>query len=252
MVSVTQRIKQIKQPRGGYIPPKSFQKIEMKKIGKLEEEENIHASLVGLAVDYLSRFINGSTIDEAFEISLRGALLLNIDEFENAKKLAENILGLDENSIISACKLVGYDVVFRNGKIGYKPVEYINPDEKTIKNIKIMVERSINFFSEYGPVISDGFTFEGGYTNLINKGDGDFLTKDTLWDFKVSKLNIKTEHTLQLMIYYLMGVHSIHSEFNSINKIGIFNPRLNTVYIQDISEIPEDIIFEIENKIIGY
>lgn len=252
MVSVTQRIKQIKQPRGGYIPPKNFQKIEMINSEELDKEENIHASLIGLSVDYLSRFINGSMVAEAFEISLRGASLLGLDELRKAEKLAGNILGLDENSIISACKLVGYDVVFRVGKIGYKPVEYIIPDRNTINNIRIMVERSIKFFSEYGPIISDGFTFEGGYTGLIDSGDGDFLTEDTLWDFKVSKSNITTAHTLQLMIYYLMGTHSIHDEFNSINKIGVFNPRLNIVYILDISKISEALIFEIETEVIGY
>ena len=125
-------------------------------------------------------------------------------------------------------------------------------DGNTINNIRIMVERSIKFFSEYGPIISDGFTFEGGYTGLIDSGDGDFLTEDTLWDFKVSKSNITTAHTLQLMIYYLMGTHSIHDEFNSINKIGVFNPRLNIVYILDISKISEALIFEIETEVIGY
>ena len=30
------------------------------------------------------------------------------------------------------------------------------------------------------------FTFEG-YTSIIDSGDGDFLTEDTLWDFKVFK-----------------------------------------------------------------
>ena len=32
-----------------------------------------------------------------------------------------------------------------------------------------------------------GFTFDGAYTNVIGSGDGDYLTKDTLWELKVSK-----------------------------------------------------------------
>jgi len=115
-----------------------------------------------------------------------------------------------------------------------------------------MVERSVRFFTEYGPVITNGFSFEGGYSGLIDSGDGDFLTADTLWDFKVSKSNITTAHTLQLMIYYLMGVHSIHDEFNSITNIGVFNPRLNMVYMLDISKISEALISEIETEVIGY
>ena len=53
MSSVTQRIKEIKQPRGGYIKPSQFklQKIDDEKI--LNEQENVHASVIGMAVDYL-------------------------------------------------------------------------------------------------------------------------------------------------------------------------------------------------------
>ena len=62
MSSVTQRIKKIKQPRGGYIKPSQFklQKIDDGKI--LNEQENIHASVIGMAVDYLTRFIMGTDI----------------------------------------------------------------------------------------------------------------------------------------------------------------------------------------------
>ena len=49
-----------------------------------------------------------------------------------------------------------------------------------------MVERSLKFVEEYGPIILEGFTFEGGYTDIVQAGDGDFITEDTLWDFKVT------------------------------------------------------------------
>ena len=115
-----------------------------------------------------------------------------------------------------------------------------------------MVKRSILFFNRYGPITKDGFTFEGGYTKIIDSGDGDFLTSDTLWDFKVSKNKPTSLHTLQLLIYYIMGTHSIHSEFNSIKKLGIFNPRTNCVYLQNISSIPQLIIDEVSINVIGY
>lgn len=85
--------------------------------------------------------------------------------------------------------MVGYDVCFRAGIIGYKPVEEINPDKDTIENIVTMINRSLSFWKEYGPITKDGFTFEGGYTDTISTGDGDYLTKDTLWDFKVSRMS---------------------------------------------------------------
>ena len=252
----------VKQPRGGYINKKQLN-IETLDDGKtLNEVENIHASLVGLAVDYLTRFMMGTPVEEAFKISLQGALCLDLflDRASNKKGLAKanaiyllkDIKGLDNKSITNACKLAGYDVCFRAGIAGYRPVEEINPDTATIENIAIMVNRCLSFWKKYGPIIKDGFTFEGGYTNTVSSGDGDYLTKDTLWDLKVSKSEPKTQHTLQLLMYYIMGCHSIHSEFKSIDKLGLFNPRMNKVYIANIASVSLETIKEIEDDIICY
>ena len=73
MVSVTQRIREVRQPRGGYLPAKDFSKIELDDGVNLYSQENVHPSLIGLSVDYLSRFMNGSPKERAFAISLRGA-----------------------------------------------------------------------------------------------------------------------------------------------------------------------------------
>ena len=79
-------------------------------------------------------------------------------------KLVDAVIGLDDNSIINACKLAGFDVARRAGVAAYRPVETILPDHETISNIRIMVERSASFLKEFGPIVKDGFTFEGGYT----------------------------------------------------------------------------------------
>ena len=249
MTSVTQRIKQITQPRGGYLKLSEFERIEFTD-NEILKEENIHSSLVGLAVDYLTRFMLDASLEEAFKISILGARI--IGEEKKAHKLLESIKGMDDLSICCACKLVGYDICFRSGPLGYKNVDDIEADADTIKNIKIVVKRGILFFKKYGPIIRDGFTFEGGYTDIINMGDGDFLTFDTLWDFKVSKNKPTSVHTLQLLIYYIMGKHSIYKEFQSISKLGIFNPKLNCAYLKDVSDISQDVIDEVSRKVIGY
>ena len=60
MSSVTSRISQIKQPRGGFLKP-SDMRVEDQNDGiTLNVQENIHASIIGMAVDYLTRFMNGS------------------------------------------------------------------------------------------------------------------------------------------------------------------------------------------------
>lgn len=250
MTSVTQRIKQIKQPRGGYIKPKQFTVTSLDDHTQLCEAENIHSSLVGMAVDYMTRFTIGATVEDAFRISLLGANIIN--QTECAQKLLKKIKGLDDTSLTAACQLSGYDVCFRAGVMGYRPVEEIIPNMQTIANIRTMVNRGENFIKQYGPILRDGFTFEGGYTNLVSSGDGDFLTENTLWDFKVSNKGPTNAHTLQLLIYYLMGKHSIHKEFQNIKQLGVFNPRLNNVYLLAISNIPSSIINEVSKDVIGY
>ena len=260
MSSVTQRIKEIKQPRGGYIKPSQFklQKIDDEKI--LNEQENVHASVIGIAVDYLTRFVMGADVLEAFKISYMGARVAESmskqkSALKTAQKLLVGIKGLDNNSVINACKMVTYDVWYRNpmGAMLAKGVEETNPDLETIENIQIMVERSVKFWEEFGPIIQDGFTFEpNGYTDTVNTGDGDYLTVDTLWDFKVSKSKPTNKHTLQLLMYWIMGQHSGQKIYKNITRLGMFNPRLNFVYTLDLADIAPEIIEEIERDVIGY
>ena len=260
MSSVTQRIKEIKQPRGGYIKPSQFklQKIDDEKI--LNEQENVHASVIGMAVDYLTRFVMGADILEAFKIYWMGAkdaesMFKQKSALKTAQKLLVGIKGLDNNSVINACKMVTYDVWYRNpmGAMLAKGVEETNPDLETIENIQIMVERSVKFWEEFGPIIQDGFTFEpNGYTDTVNTGDGDYLTVDTLWDFKVSKSKPTNKHTLQLLMYWIMGQHSGQKVYKNITRLGMFNPRLNFVYTLDLADIAPEIIEEIERDVICY
>ncbi|GBU10969.1 hypothetical protein AwErysi_05850 [Erysipelotrichaceae bacterium] len=252
MVAVTQAVKRTSQPRGGYIPPKIMEAVSIESLTKLNgmESENIHATTVGLAVDYLTRFMNGSQKNEAFKISLMGSH--NAGEHDKAEDLLDKVVGLDDISITAACQLVGYDVCYRAGTAMFKGVDSIFPNKPTCENIKVMVERGVTFIKQYGPIVKDGFGFEGAYTRKITIGDGDFLTKTTIWDFKVSKSNPTNKHTLQLIIYYLMGKRTQHKEFEDVEKIGIFNPRLNMVYTLEVSKISSKIIEDIEKNVIGY
>ena len=69
MTSVTSRIKEIKQPRGGYLNPSSFDEIELNDGVILNNVENIPANIIGLVVDYISRMKMGDNKNDAFKIS---------------------------------------------------------------------------------------------------------------------------------------------------------------------------------------
>jgi len=250
MYSVTQRIKSIKQPRGGYINPRMFEVFQLDSYETLNEAENISPIIVGEVVDYLTRFMLGSSLEDAFKISLIGAY--QAKELKKASSFLVNIKGLDDNSIFNASKLAGYDVVFRAGLVFYKGVDQINPDKNTINNIRVMVNRSLKFFNDWGPVTLDSPTFEGGYSETVSTGDADFLTKDTLWDMKVSKNKHTSKHTLQLLMYYLMGKRSIHKEFESVDTIGFLNPRMNTISVLKVKNIEQNTIDIVSKEVLGY
>lgn len=136
--------------------------------------------------------------------------------------------------------------------MGYVPVSQIKPDKDTVENVRIMVERTLKFFKIYGPVTKDGFTFEGGFTKIIGAGDGDFLTADTLWDLKVLRNHFTKNNTMQLLIYWRMGLRSDYETFKTIKYLGIYNPRKNKVFKYDLSNLSEETIRIVDDEIIGY
>ncbi len=248
-MTVMGRVKSYKQPYGGFIPPRSLKCVQFEDAADLGPE-NVNATIVGTAVDYLTRFMLGDSVDEAFRISLLGAMSAGC--FDEVHDISCNITGLDDASITVACIIVMFDSYYRAGVAPSQNPFDLRADESTRANIRTMVQRGLSFFEKYGPITDSAPRFPGGYTTTVTNGDGDFLTKDTLWDFKVSKSKPTSQHTLQLAMYYLMGKHSSNEHFETIDKIGIFNPRLNAAFILNMSDVPEDVIRTIEKDVIGY
>jgi len=78
-----------------------------------------------------------------------------------------------------------------------------------------------------------------------------FLDTWHSYQFKYWSVN-NSGYTLQLLVYYIMGMHSIHKEFKSIKNLGIYNPRMNKVYTIDIGTISKLVIVEVSKEVIGY
>lgn len=248
-VSVTRRIRDVVQPPGGYIDPRSLKETKFDDGVKLGEE-NIPAQIVGLAVDYLTRLSMGATLQEAFFPSIYGGMIAG-KPLEVAEYMA-GIRGLDDESIENACRTCMFDSYYRAGRAPRTDPEFTFVNHQTCENIRTMIERSRRFIQLYGPITEYGPKFPGGYTDTVSKGDGDFLTRDTLWDFKVSKNLPTKEQTLQLAMYLIMGKHSTNDNFRTVKNIGLFNPRLNVVYTLNISEISPETLRRIEREVIGY
>lgn len=298
--SVTSRINEIRQPAQGYLNP-SQMKVTEYDDGKILGAENLPPTIIGLVVDYLTRYEIGYPAKLAFAPSIQGYinkcqmlgihiercgddaewdeeyLKANVNNFGNkwtamvagvsAFKLLSRIThGLSSDAISAACQLVAYDTWFRNPFRAFTEslsttIRDNLPDEQTMQNIRIMVYRSIEFLKRCKRLLA-GFTFEerdmygnvlhSGYTDIVSTGDGDYLSEDTVWDFKVSKYPPTKDNTLQLLMYYLMGKHSGIKKFEPITRIGVFNPRLNASYVTDISDVPAEVLTTIEQKVICY
>ena len=152
--------------------------------------------------------------------------------------------------ISSAVQLTAYDDVYR---AGITDIKRLSPDAATIENIEIMVNRGVSFLKHSGSEIKTGLTFEGGYTDVVVNGDCDYVTDNSLIDFKVLHGNVTKNHTLQILMYYLLGLHSIHSsEFQKVKWLAIFNPRKNVVHYVNVRRIPEVVINEVSREVIGY
>ena len=245
MPSIYQRISEIKQPRGGIISINDFIKTEFIDNKILFPLENLSAQLIGSIIDYLSRFLLTNSIEKSFVNLLLGGWLAN--EKDKAIKLSERIKGIDDKSIICACKLTGYDVARRyQGKerMKYINTNDINPDPNTIANIKIMANRTHDFFAKdksnlvCGKVIGDlKFKY---LRDQFGTSEIDIMTKDTIWDIKTSIYKPTSRNVLQLIIYAIFAKFSNDNDFKHIKKVGIYNPRLNRSYIYELSNISQN------------
>lgn len=255
MYSVTQRIKQIKQPYGGYINKKLFN-VNYLNGDELDiKQENISPSTVGLVVDYLTRLHFEKDIFKVFDISLRGFNLNNVIERDIYNQLIDLLVSVKLHTIRSdelikvACLVAPYDAIYRAG-IPANQIASKMPNEATIRHIRIMVNRTIKLF-ENSKQLFTNITFSEGYTDVISTGDGDFATEDTIYDLKVSKQGLNSKQTLQIYLYYLLAKRSCQNKYKNINKIAIYNPRLDVEYICNVKDISEDIEQDVKYNVMG-
>lgn len=257
MASVTQIASSVKQPRNGFVPISEFEVERFEYESVFLGEYSIAPGIVGLAVDYGTRLALGLKPLDVFSAALEGARLASqrgnaIDLLESLDLESIHKGDFSDKDITTICRLSGYDGVARSGARLEKPVNSITPDASTRSDIRELISRTTGFFDEHGPVISEGFTFEGGLTDSATAGDGDYLTADTLWDLKTSKRKPGKDETLQVVLYYLMGLRSGKEEFKNITKVGIYNPRLKTAWVKDVLSIDEDVLKTIMTDLLGY
>ncbi len=161
MDSVTSRIEKIKQPYGGYLKPSEMDMRVIDDGNELAPDEyvSVKANIIGLVVDYLTRFMLGEPKEEAFRISLEGAKIKQKFVSEGEKEANEylsEIKGLDEISIENACRLATFDVWRRSPFNARMSDNDIFVDYETTENIQIYKGDKTD--SQFYTVISDTLT----------------------------------------------------------------------------------------------
>lgn len=255
--SVTSVLGDVRQPRGGYLPLSGFEAKAHPDSLRIVGDYSISPSLVGLAVDYGTRIALGDDPRKAFEVALVGANLVGVSDVAESLLSEIDATALraarpDEKSVIALCKLSGFDSALRAGTNAYRPVSEIKPDAQTIADVGNLILRAKAFFEELGDSVIAGFTFEGAYTDEAGAGDGDYICGDTLWDLKVSKKEPTSKGTMQVLLYYLMGLRSNKEEFKAVTRIGLYNPWLQKSWSMSVLDLDEAFLSMVEGDILGY
>ena len=275
--TVSQICKSIDQPRGGYLPLRVFTKENGTNTEELKFD--MLPVYVGKIVDALLKMTFGVEVEEVLKFSksayddrvMHLAHIFYTDEDDIKRTDASNgfyVLQeyikekpLNKDSyadIIKALyKVFQYDIWTANpeyarqvARTDYKPKECSVND---ISNILVLFIRTLDWIDRKASrrVVSNYKFYPNGYTEEVKYGIGDFILDNTLFELKCVQ-NVTTKHTLQLLIYYCMALHSNNKVYKYIDELSIYNPLLDTSYSIEVKDISQELIDTINNEIIKY
>lgn len=214
--------------------------------------------LIGLSVDYLTRFCILCDAEKAFHISVLGAIC--VDDSMRAYRLLQTIesitmdlkrsnIGyerdihditdviLNDDIILCAFELVKYDTAYRSGVDSYFAKRDVAPTQQMLSNIRASVGRCLSYFASwYKGVPICGSGLYCGEDLVVTSGDFDYLIDDTLVDlktgFKLSPYKLKWKWLVQLITYYVLGCNDLFfsEQFREIKHLVVYNPTHQREY----------------------
>lgn len=265
MTPLMEIAKTANQPEGGFLPVYCLEQI----YGAPDKDlhpfymENLPPRFASTLVDSISKFLAGAPLETAFHRTIVGAEMAEEyypDSVNRVKWHLARIRGIDRNSIFHAFEAVQYNDWYYNflgALVQFQKNEEEKPsfpNRASLENVQLLIERSMAFFEVFGPVVQYDVPFSpNGYTGKTKgNAESDFLTKDTLWEFRVSRFRPNCHHTLQMLMYYIMGKHSQNPLYDTVTTIGIYNPFLDIVFRYNMSDMPVEYLREVELDILGF
>lgn len=281
--SVTATISQAGlQPYGGFIPVKEMTVTDLTDgsddtatadeyatmVKEACDVSNITPSNMGLVVDYMLRaelalmygFTPMQALKNAFFVGIQGAMLVGKGkEVEKMlKKIAKELEREDRDDynyntiVVNASRVVVYDAVVRAGYFD-PTAEPPKPSTTDADVINLMIGALlVHFLEKEKGLLELGVGFSAIDSKNISPSDGDYLTEDSLIDLKTSKTKPSTKDTLQLLVYYIMGLHEKPEVYSNIKYLKIINPKLGKIYTYETAKISDETIEHVGREIIGY
>lgn len=280
MSSVSELVEKIEQPAFGILPVSKFERTELKQDSYVVAKKNsIPAVHLGLIVDYCVKYILGVKLSDILHVEYAGyaehirvsavkyfnslseqSLTQIYIEDERKKICLSDFVSQVENAetfedfVTNMLYVVQYGDFIRNIRYAYNRIGEVfttKISESDLRDILIFFMRTKGWISTFDKAIPMYKFKPYGYNNTVTSGEGDFCTKHTLWDLKVSNGEPTSKDTLQLLIYYIMAKRSGNRMYKDVNSIGVYNPKLDTTWLCKIDDIDKSIIKHVSN-IIGF
>ncbi|GCE64007.1 hypothetical protein MHSWG343_10150 [Candidatus Mycoplasma haematohominis] len=249
---------------------KIFKKEIFNKSPLLSTKGVLDARLIGLTVEYLSKYLCGWDVQEAITTFKNNLVLLESmsqEHFEHYLQTAEKLNQEEDrqlsNDLISDfMNLSAYDRIYRAGAGVEAVVELQNsnkPSEEEFEYITQLINRSMEFLKKCEPMFKHPLKFRPEtfkHCSHLSNADGDFYSDLTILDFKVTKYNgVYSDDCLQVLTYWLLQRlenNLSNSKFDKeIEYIMIFNPNYNALYTCKVEDVTEEMIDFICERIMG-
>lgn len=239
-------------------------------------EESVSSDVLGLAVDYLiaTHASECRGPRDAFRTAIKGARRLADGEVVfgmsaeevaylvggmDPVAVAENLVALvedEDEGVSAACRLTWFDDYARADApllVASKRMVDIRADDETQRGVREMVSNGLSMMGRFGRLrrfeVSLGGDPDARY---IGVASADFTTDFALWDLKCGRSAPGFSARIQVLVYYLMGVHQHQEGFDRIKYLGLVNPRRNEAWVCPIESIDEHAVKHALEDVIGY
>lgn len=196
------------------------------------KREFLHPNVLNAAIMYMTIFMLNDNDKNVFSSLIHGASiktgLCGGEHLQQAKELLEKIQALDDESLVSLCKLATYDVWAKNpAAAAYSVTENdIRPDKENIQNLRTMISRNIAFWKENGLVKSQsGFWVPNGITETAGTS---FFDDDSLAGLQHESESLDVACWLTLFWYWNMAADYSKPYSKTKRTVTVFHPGLNT------------------------